>query len=118
MEKLLGSSNPIENFYFINISAPKLKAMENLFYYIGNKIKFENVDISSVTTMKNMIRNINYNKVGEFYFKNINASNILELVGVSNYLTGFCNITFENINFSKLTSMENMFMEEIIGNVY
>ena len=100
----------IDTFFFINVSAPKLQSMEDLIDDVYNNVIFENIDISSVTTMKNMIKNEKAG--GKFFFKNINASNVLELDGV-NYLKGFPKITFENIDFSKLTSMENMFNEEV-----
>jgi len=59
--------------------------MENLFYKINYNVKFENVDISSVTTTKNVIRNRSIRNY-DIYYKNINASNILKLNGMSSYL--------------------------------
>ena len=60
--------------------------MEDLIDSINNNVIFENIDISSVTTMKNMIKSKMHGQ--KFYFKNINASNVLELDGV-NYLNKF-----------------------------
>ena len=58
--------------------------------------------------MKNMIDINGFNSKKEIIIKNINASNLLDLVHIIIY--GYnSNITLENINFQKLTSIENMF---------
>ena len=100
------------NISFINVNISKIKTLEEIF--IGNNahlyyLKLENVDISSVTSMKNMIdiNGLGSNKK-EIIIKNINASNLLDLDHIIRYGSN-SNITFENINFPKITLIENMF---------
>ena len=65
------------------------------------------MDISKVTSMKNMMIVPTNSRYGEISFKNINSSNVVEVDGMLSVSKH--NISLEIIDFTKLTSMKNMF---------
>ena len=74
--------NEIHNISFINVNISKVTSLEEIFTSASCllNLRLENVDISSVTSMKNMIGiSVLNSYTKEIIIKNINASNLLDL---------------------------------------
>ena len=116
MENLFGSNSPLcakRNIELINITAPKLITMEKMFIQSTfDNIIFENFKAHNLAKTNRMFESyvINENIKLEGILENINVSKITSIEEIFRY-TSFTkgkSFSFENIHFLELESIEKM----------
>ena len=121
LEKAFSNINSLKTIQLTNITASELISMEEMFSNCSNLenatfINFEANNLRNLKKMFDYCSILRYIKL-DGILENINISKIETMENMFNNCSGIINFTLENITFLELTNMKNLFKKTNIKNL-